>query len=75
MMFQHSNRKATETEVGTREGAAAVTDRIILIFGRMWRTLGLWTRKAVKCCKWGLTGHPSKSLHDSSTKSNVDLEA
>lgn len=38
----------------------------------MWKTLRLWTRKEVECCKQSLVGHPSKSLEDSSVESNVD---
>lgn len=30
------------------------------------------TRKAVKCCKWGLMCHLSKNLGDSSAKSKMD---
>lgn len=33
---------------------------------------GTLDRKAVECCKWGLLGHPSTNLEDSSAKSNLD---
>lgn len=36
--------KSGTTEVGPR----AVTDLTMLVFGRMWKTLELWTRKAIK---------------------------
>lgn len=41
-------------------------------FGDTWRTLGLWTRKVVECCKQGFVGHTSRSLGDSSAESNMD---
>lgn len=40
----------------------------------MWKTLRLWTRKVVECCKQSLAGHPSKCLEDSSAESNVGYE-
>lgn len=39
----------------------------------MWKILEYWTKKVVECCKWGLTGDPSRRLEDSSAESNVDF--
>lgn len=33
--------------------------------------MGPWTRKVVKLCKWGLMGHPHRSLEDNSAESNM----
>ena len=42
-----------------------------VLFGGIWKTLGLWTRKAVVCTKQGfITGHPRSLEH--SAESQVD---
>lgn len=42
----------------------------MLLYGGMWKNLGLWTKKVVKHCKRILMGHLSRSLEDNA-ESNV----
>lgn len=49
----------------------------MLLFGRIWNTLGLWTRKAVEHCKQGLMGH-TLAIHrgvEDSAESDFSCEA
>lgn len=48
-----------------------MTDLTILFERRMWKTLGLWTRKVVEFYRQCLIGHPSRNLKDSGFESNV----
>lgn len=41
----------------------------MLLYGGMWKNLGLWMKKVVKHCKRVLVGHLSQSLEDSSAES------
>ena len=45
-----------------------------LLFGGKRKTLGFWTRKVAKCYKLCLLGHPSRSLEDSSARSNMAMK-
>lgn len=42
-----------------------MTGLTVLFFGGIWKTFGLWTRKAVEYLKQVLLGHPTRSLEDS----------
>jgi hypothetical protein len=35
--------------------------------------LGLWIRKAVECFRWGLMGHISRNIEDSSAKGDLNF--
>jgi hypothetical protein len=39
----------------------------MFLFGEMW-IWGLWIRKAVDCCKWGLMGLHSRNMEDSGVR-------
>lgn len=52
----HSN-KNPKTEVGTREWSTAVIGLLMPLPGRIWNTLGLWTRKAIGRFEGYLMGH------------------
>lgn len=41
-------------------------------FGEIQKTLGLWTRNVVECCKSGLMGHPRRGMEGSNAESYVD---
>lgn len=41
----------------------------MLLYGGMWKNLGLWTKKVVKHCKRVLMGHLSQSLEESRAES------
>lgn len=43
-----------------------------LFLREKWKFWGLWTKKAVECCKWGLMGHSSRNMEDSRAESNLD---
>lgn len=47
----------------------------MMFVGGMWKTLELWTYKMVGGFKWGLMGHPNRSMEDSGDASSVDLMA
>ena len=53
----------TKTVVGTGSG-------LIMLSGGRWKILGPWTRKEVEHFKWGLKGHPSKLIKESSADSD-----
>ena len=40
----------------------------VLLFGGIWNTLGLWTRRADERFNWGLIGHTSRNMTDSVLK-------
>ena len=70
MVSYHSNRKVTDTEVGTRSGAVWQTMLLFLFFdeyGRLW-DLGLERQLN----KQSLMGRPSRSLGDRNAGSCVD---
>lgn len=46
----------------------------MLFWGRLWRTLGLWTKNVVECCRWGSMSHPRRSTEGSSAENSVDYE-
>lgn len=53
-------------------------DWTMLLFGGIWNTLGLWTRKAVEHYKQGLMGHTLailRGVEDSSAESDFSCEA
>lgn len=57
MVFYHSRRKATKTDISTMKWDIAVTGVSMLSFGGLWKTMGLWTRKVIEHCKQAiLTG-------------------
>lgn len=72
MVSHHINRNVTKAEIDTNECAIAITSLTMLLFQGMQKTMDLWTREVVECCKWGLTGHPSRNLDDSHAESTVD---
>lgn len=47
----------------------------MLGFGGMGKTLGLWPRKIVECCKWGLMGHHGRSLEEEMLRAVWTVEA
>lgn len=49
-----------------------VTSLTVMFFGRTWKTLGLWARKAVKCHEQGLMTHPDRSLEGNIHEENTD---
>ena len=55
----------SKTEVGTRDWDTAMIGLTMLFVGGIWKTLGLWTRKAVEHFKQTLTRHSSRSMEDS----------
>lgn len=65
-----SNRRVTKTDVGNR--AIAITALTILLVGGLWTTLGFWTRKVVECFKWGLIGHPIRSMENNRAEGDMD---
>lgn len=36
----------------------------MMLFGGVWKTLGLWMRKVIECSKWNLMGYPYRSFED-----------
>lgn len=64
----HNSQKVSRTETGIRECAAAETGLVMLPVQGMF---GLG--KPLNAIKWGLMGHPHRSLEDSVTESSVDL--
>lgn len=46
----------------------------ITFVGRIWKILGLGTRKLVGCCKQGLVGHRGRNVEGSGAESNVDYD-
>ena len=52
MVFVHSSKTLTKTQVGARDWGIAVIGLTMLLFGRMW-ILGLWIWKAMECFKEG----------------------
>ena len=60
------------TEASIRGWGIAAMDLTMLVFRRLWKTLGLWARKSDECFKHGITGHPSRSLEDNSAESCMD---
>lgn len=82
MVFYYSKRKLATTEMVFYWGYCSDRsdhdrsdhDR----FGRLWKTLGLWPRKAVECYNQALVGHPSRNLEYSAKRKgapgNVMLE-
>jgi hypothetical protein len=47
----------------------------MLVFGGMWETLGLKTRKLVECCELGLMGHPRRNMLDNALREPWAMEA
>lgn len=72
MVYLHSNRKVTKKEVRPRWRHIAVTSLAKLLFDRMWKVFGLWTRKIVECCKKSFIYHLIKTLENSSTETSVN---
>lgn len=48
-----SQQQNTKTEDNTREWDIAMTGLIMLLFGKIWNTFGLKTKKMVDSFKWG----------------------
>ena len=48
-----------------------VIELIRLLVDGMW-IWGLWIRRAVDCCKWGMMGHTRRCTEESGTEGNVD---
>lgn len=44
----------------------------MLFVGEIWKTLGLWTWKAVEHFKQGLMGHAGRIMEDSRDEGDVD---
>jgi hypothetical protein len=66
MVFVHSSKTLTKTEVGTRECNVAVIGLTMLSFQRMW----IWN--TVECFKCALMGHPSRNKEDIVAGSNLN---
>lgn len=60
------NRTLTRVEVGTREQSITVIDLSMLFVGEICKILGFLTRIVVRHLKWGLMGHPCRSMEGSS---------
>lgn len=74
MVFCHSNRKVTKTEVDTRERAIDVSDLTIsFVFGGMW-IWDLVPEKWFNALKSILMNHSSRILEGSNTESYVDCQ-
>lgn len=71
MVSLESSKTQTKTEVGTKDWGIVVIDLTMILFGGMW-TLGVQIRKAVESFKWGLMGHPSRSLKDSGAEDDLN---
>jgi hypothetical protein len=61
----------SKTEVSTRDWIIAVIGLTMLLLGGMW-IWGLWIWKAVECFKWGLVGHPSRTMEGSGAEGDLN---
>jgi hypothetical protein len=75
MVSLHSNRTLAKIGVAIREQGIAVIGLTMLLFGRIWKALRLWIRKAVECCNQGLIGHSDGSIGDSSAESHANYNS
>lgn len=54
-----------------QEWGVNARDLTILFVGEIWKTFGLWIRKALNL-QAGFNGHHSRNMQDSNAKSNVE---
>ena len=73
-MSLHSTRTITKTEAGITDQGIVVIGLIMLLFGRIWSTLGLQTTIVIGHSKLVLRGHTSRSKEDSGAENNDDYD-
>lgn len=52
-----------------------MTDLNMMFVGRMWKTMGIWSRKSVKCYNQVLTDHVSIILQGNTSENNMEHES
>lgn len=62
------------TKVGTRNWSFVVTGLIMLLFGEIWKSLELLTKKLVECYKQGLM-YVNMDMEDSNAENSITVEA
>lgn len=69
MVYPHNSDIVSRTEVGTR--SIDVMSLAMMLFGELWKTLGLCSRKVAEAVNQVVMNHPSRSVENSSAQGDV----
>lgn len=64
-------RTLPSTDLGTEEWGHCSHKPDHVNLRSLWKSLGLWAREALECCKQSLIGHSEGSLGDENAKRNA----
>lgn len=71
MVSLHSNRVLRQ-KLGARDWGTAVIGQAMLLFGRIWNILELWTIKVIGYFKQALKGHFSRNMEGNAGEGDMN---
>lgn len=75
IVLLHCNKIQSKTEIGTGAQGIAVIGHTMLLFGRIWKALGLCKRSAIEQFKQGLVVHTTRNMKESGPEGYVNCKS